>query len=116
MEWLAGGEGAKVEVGEVIAVLETERSRYDLEASHSGIPHIVTDVSDERICVGGLIAVIAESDEEYDKARSTSGPKMAEEAEAPTAHGSEVDESTHSLTRQITFAWPALSGQNRRNP
>ncbi len=69
MEWLAS-EGDKVEAGAVIAVLETEKSSYDLEASHSGILHIINDVSDDRIPVGELIGIIAESDEEYDKVRS----------------------------------------------
>lgn len=69
MEWLAS-EGGTVEAGEVIAILETEKSSYDLEASHSGILHIITDVSDEKVPVGELIGVIAESDEEYSKVRS----------------------------------------------
>lgn len=69
MEWLAS-EGATVEMGQIIAVLETEKSSYDLEASHSGILHIVINVSDDRIPIGELIGVIAESDEEYDKVRS----------------------------------------------
>ena len=68
-EWLAS-EGARVEVGEVITILETEKSSYDLEASHSGILHIITEVSDDRISVGDLIGIIADSDEEYEKARS----------------------------------------------
>ena len=68
-EWLAS-EGARVEAGEVITILETEKSSYDLEASHSGILHIITEVSDDRISVGELIGIIADSDEEYEKARS----------------------------------------------
>ncbi len=68
-EWLAS-EGARVEAGEVITILETEKSSYDLEASHSGILHIITEVSDDRISVGDLIGIIADSDEEYEKARS----------------------------------------------
>ncbi len=68
-EWLAS-EGARVEAGEVITILETEKSSYDLEASHSGILHIITEVSDDRISVGELIGIIAESGEEYAKARS----------------------------------------------
>ena len=68
-EWLAS-EGARVEVGEVITILETEKSSYDLEASHSGILHIIVGVSDDRISVGDLIGIIAESDEEYEEAKS----------------------------------------------
>ena len=67
-EWIAA-EGATVEPGEVIAILETEKSSYDLEASHKGLLHIITDVSDDRVSIGELIGVIAESDEEYARAK-----------------------------------------------
>lgn len=68
-EWLAS-EGARIDTGEVITILETEKSSYELEASHNGILHIITDVSDDRIPIGEMIGIIAESDEEYEKVRS----------------------------------------------
>ncbi len=58
-EWVAA-EGEKVNERQVIAILETEKSSYDLETEFSGILHIVKDVSDDKIDAGVLIAVIAE--------------------------------------------------------
>jgi pyruvate/2-oxoglutarate dehydrogenase complex dihydrolipoamide acyltransferase (E2) component len=69
VEWVAG-EGDKVKEHQVIAVLETEKSSYDLESEFAGILHIVIQASDEKVEAGKLIAVIAESEEEYKKAKS----------------------------------------------
>lgn len=69
VEWVAG-EGDKVSEHQVIAVLETEKSSYDLESEFAGILHIVIQASDEKVEAGKLIAVIAESEEEYEKAKS----------------------------------------------
>lgn len=69
VEWVAK-EGDKVKEHQVIAVLETEKSSYDLESEFAGILHIVIEASDEKVNAGELIAVIAESEEEYEKAKS----------------------------------------------
>ena len=69
VEWVAG-EGDKVNEHQVIAVLETEKSSYDLESEFAGILHIVIQASDEKVEAGKLIAVISESEEEYEKAKS----------------------------------------------
>jgi len=68
-EWVAA-EGEKVNERQVIAVLETEKSSYDLESEFKGILHIIVGVSDEKIDAGVLIAVVAESEEEYEKVKS----------------------------------------------
>lgn len=68
-EWVAG-EGDKVSERQVIAVLETEKSSYDLESEFKGILHIVIKASDQKVKAGELIAVIAESEEEYEKVKS----------------------------------------------
>jgi pyruvate/2-oxoglutarate dehydrogenase complex dihydrolipoamide acyltransferase (E2) component len=68
-EWVAA-EGGKVGEHQVIAVLETEKSSYDLESEFKGILHIVKQVSDERVKAGELIAIIADSEEEYEKVKS----------------------------------------------
>jgi len=68
-EWVAA-EGEKVDERQVIAVLETEKSSYDLESEFKGILHIIVDASDEKIDAGVLIAMLAESEEEYEKAKS----------------------------------------------
>jgi len=68
-EWVAA-EGDRVEERQTIAVLETEKSSYDLESEFRGILHIVIQASDERVNAGELIAIIAESEEEYERVKS----------------------------------------------
>ena len=69
IEWSVE-EGDKVSEHQVIAVLETEKSSYDLESEFTGIIHIVKPASDEKVQAGELIAIIAESEEEYEKVKS----------------------------------------------
>jgi pyruvate/2-oxoglutarate dehydrogenase complex dihydrolipoamide acyltransferase (E2) component len=68
-EWVAT-EGEHVTERQVLAVLETEKSSYDLESEFKGILHIIVDASDEKINAGELIAVLADSDDEYEKIKS----------------------------------------------
>jgi len=69
VEWVAA-EGERVRERQVIAVLETEKSSYDLEAEFSGILHIIVPASDQKVAAGELIAIIAESEEEYERIKS----------------------------------------------
>ncbi|HUV43720.1 MAG TPA: biotin/lipoyl-containing protein [Dehalococcoidales bacterium] len=68
-EWVAA-EGEKVTERQVLVVLETEKSSYDLESEFKGILHIIVEASDERVDAGVLIAVLADSEEEYEKIKS----------------------------------------------
>ncbi len=69
-EWVAA-EGEKVTERQVLVVLETEKSSYDLESEFKGILHIIVEASDERVDAGVLIAVLADNEEEYEKIKST---------------------------------------------
>ena len=68
-EWVAA-EGEKVTERQVLVVQETEKSSYDLESELKGIQHIIVEASDERVDAGVLIAVLADSEEEYEKIKS----------------------------------------------
>ena len=68
-EWIVEEE-ERVEERQIICVLETEKSSYDLEAEHNGILHIIIEASEDKVPVGELIAVLAESEEEYEKIKS----------------------------------------------
>ena len=68
-EWVAA-EGEKVNERQVLVVLETEKSSYDLESEFKGILHIIVEASDERVDAGVLIAVLADNEEEYEKIKS----------------------------------------------
>ena len=51
-------------------MLETEKSSYNLESDFKGILHIMVEASDEKVKAGALIAVVADSHEEFDKIKS----------------------------------------------
>ena len=68
-EWVAA-EGEQVSERQVIAVLETEKSSYDLESEFKGVLHIIVEASDEKVDAGVLIGVLADSQEEYEKIKS----------------------------------------------
>ena len=67
-EWVAK-EGEKVEPRQVLVVLQTEKTSYELEAMNSGILHIITPV-DMTIPVNHAIALLAETQEEYEEIKS----------------------------------------------
>ena len=68
-EWVAA-EGEKIEEHQILAVLETEKSSYDLESEFKGILHIIVEASEEKIDAGQLIGVLAENEEEYEKIKT----------------------------------------------
>ena len=76
-------EGERVQKGQVIMVIETEKVTYDIEASVSGYFHIVTRL-DETVPVNHVVAWIAESEEEF-LALQTESPSPAAGEEKPRA-------------------------------
>ncbi len=68
IEWVAK-EGEKVEPRQVLVILQTEKTSFELEAANAGILHIITPV-EVTIPVNHLIALLAETQEEYEKIKS----------------------------------------------
>ncbi len=68
IEWVVK-EGGKVEAHQVLVVLETEKTNYELEAEHSGILHIIASLN-VTIPVSHLIGLLAETQEEYEEIKS----------------------------------------------
>jgi pyruvate/2-oxoglutarate dehydrogenase complex dihydrolipoamide acyltransferase (E2) component len=57
LDWLVP-DGAAVEVGQSVVVVETDKAETELEAPASGRIEILVDVSDEEIPVGSTLARI----------------------------------------------------------
>ena len=72
IEWVAK-EGEKIEARQVLVVLQTEKTSYELETEYAGILHIITPV-DVTIPVTHLIGLLAETQEEYEKIKSEVEP------------------------------------------
>jgi len=68
IEWVAK-EGGKIEPRQVIVVLQTEKTSYELEAQNGGILHILTPV-EVTIPVNHVIALLADTQEEYEEIKS----------------------------------------------
>ncbi len=82
VEWKAK-EGERINKGQVIMVIETEKVTYDIEASTSGYFHIVTKI-EETVPVDHVVAWIAESEEEL-KSLQAQSPAPAADEEVSTA-------------------------------
>lgn len=98
VEWNVS-EGANVEQGSVVCIIETEKVTWEVEAVGSGYLHIVVKEG-ERALVGEVIGLIAETEEELQKARegkAAGGSARSEsdmEAAPPPAASAELSEKS----------------------
>ena len=98
-EWLVA-DGARVEKGDPLLVVETEKVAYDLEAPESGYVRILVEAG-ATVPVESRIAIIADAadaaDDPGDAPAASAAPKVAEPAAvaapAPTAGRSRIPSS-----------------------
>jgi pyruvate dehydrogenase E2 component (dihydrolipoamide acetyltransferase) len=84
VKWLKK-EGDKVQSGDVIAEIETDKANLEMEAYASGVLRKIIKKEGESAPVGELIAIIAEPQEDIsDLLPGGEGPKTTKEAESPT--------------------------------
>lgn len=114
-------EGERVEKGQVIMIIETEKVTYDIEASVSGYFHIVTKLN-ETIPVNHVVAWISESEEELLALQKESPspvareekPRAAVKAPPPPQGPSEGKVKISPLAKKIAedhgINWSLLSG------
>ena len=62
IEWKAG-EGQRIEKGQIVMVIETEKVTYECEAPASGFLHIIAEL-DKAIPVNDAVALLAETEAE----------------------------------------------------
>lgn len=67
VEWKVG-DGDRIEQGEVVLVIQTEKIMYDVEASASGFVHILVE-KDVKAPVGRVVGLIAETEDELESLR-----------------------------------------------
>ena len=95
LQWLKK-EGDRVQGGDVLASIETDKAEIELEAFGSGVLRKVLADEGQMVPVGQLIAVIAEPDEDITglvsaapaapAAGAPAAPKVEAKAAAPAAH------------------------------
>ncbi len=81
-------EGDRIQEGDVVLVIETEKTKWEVEAPASGFLHIVVDVNATEK-VGAVVGMIAETKEELETLKKESGaaPGTAAETAAASASG-----------------------------
>ena len=67
VEWKAK-EGERIEKGNIVMVVETEKIRHDVEAEASGFLHILVEEGQE-VPIGTVAGLIAETKEELEALR-----------------------------------------------
>lgn len=77
-------EGDKVESGDVLAEIETDKAVMDLEAYASGVMRKILAPAEAKVPAGALIAVIAREDEDISEILKEPVPSLARKA-APAA-------------------------------
>lgn len=91
VEWLVK-EGEKVEKGQIILHIESDKIQFEVEAPDTGIvAKILTMPSDESLPVGHILALIVAENEQY------SLEKLLKEATAPVTVGAEDEQAPESL-------------------
>jgi len=104
VEWKAK-EGERIEQGNIVMVVETEKIRHDVEAEASGFLHILVEEGQE-VPIGTVAGLIAETKEELEALQKEkpkeaikaaaevkeAAPAEAAKAEAPAPPAAEVKE------------------------
>ncbi len=94
-KWLKK-EGDKVQSGDVIAEIETDKATMEVEAVDEGtIAKILVPEGTADVPVNDVIAILAGDGEDVKAAASGGGAAKAE-AKAPAAPAAKADASTHS--------------------
>ena len=93
IKWLKK-EGDRVQGGDILAEIETDKADVEMEAFGAGVLRKIVVPAGERAAIGGLIGVIAEADEDIagllaGAAAPTAAPAVASPQPAPTATMSE---------------------------
>jgi len=81
LQWLKK-EGDRVQGGDILASIETDKAEIELEAFGAGVLRKILAAEGESVPVGKLIAIIAEPDEDISALVGGAAPAAAPKAEA----------------------------------
>ena len=84
LRWLRK-EGDKIETGQTLAEVETDKATVEMEAYTSGVIRKLVAAEGETAKIGALIAVIGAPDEDISALLEAAAPKAAPEPAAPPA-------------------------------
>ena len=105
LRWLKQ-EGDRISGGDIIAEIETDKADIELEAFGSGVLRKLLATPGTAVPVGGLIAVIAEADEDIS---AVVGGAPARPAAAPAAPSASAPAAPPAAAARAPAAAPAPS-------
>ena len=117
-KWLVG-EGDRVNSGDVIAEIETDKATMEVESVDDGImAKIFVDAGTENVAVGAVIAVLAEDGETASDVAKASLQELASPAPVPSvaAESQERAEPAPGTAAPVTAAAPAPQTKSSDKP
>jgi pyruvate dehydrogenase E2 component (dihydrolipoamide acetyltransferase)/2-oxoglutarate dehydrogenase E2 component (dihydrolipoamide succinyltransferase) len=101
VEWKVN-EGDRVEKGQIIMVIETEKVSYEVESPASGFLHIQAEL-DKTVPVNEIVALLAETKEELAELQAAQpAPQLAEVKAAAAASAAEQAPAAVAATAAVT--------------
>ena len=107
-------EGDTVAKGQQIAEIESEKTTMPFESPAAGMIHLIAKEGD-TVEVGGVIAMLAENQSEYDTIKSAAAPAAAKETPAPAAAPASAVEPA-PVPEAAPAAAPVSSGRVYASP
>ncbi len=105
-------KGDKVEMGEIIAEVETDKATMEMEAFDDGIVHELYIKEGEKIAVGAKMAVLLDEGEDPSAAEAAGdGDKDSNGGDIPT--GEEKEEEDEKNSRKSKSSSPTAGSQRR---
>ena len=109
VEWKVG-EGGRVEQGDVVLTIETEKTQWEVEAAASGLVHIMMPV-EETAPVARVVGMIVESEGELQELKENPpGEIYTSEAGAAAAQA----ESAQRPGASVESSAPVATGEQKR--
>ena len=107
-------EGDTVAKGQQIAEIESEKTTMPFESPAAGMIHLIAKEGD-TVEVGGVIAMLAENQAEYDSIKSAAAPAATKETSAPAAAPAAAAEAA-PVPEAAPAAVPVSSGRVYASP
>lgn len=108
VEWKAG-EGDRIEQGDTVLTIETEKTQWEVEAAASGFLHIV--IEQEQVApVARVVGMIAETPDELEKLKSAPPQEIYTTAAEATPAGAGDSATGQQAAAEAAPGAPAAAG------
>jgi pyruvate dehydrogenase E2 component (dihydrolipoamide acetyltransferase) len=102
--------GDKVERGETVVIVESDKADMDVESFHEGILAAIVVEAGDSAPVGEAIALLAESEDEIEAAKQQAAAKASGGSEEPAPAAATVSEPATATVATIPDTAPSTNG------